>query len=171
MEIVPVKDIPKYLEDMPLDKPMEIFKVFQKMEKLCVAENGVGLSAVQVGIPWPMFLTRVNDKTSCYVDCKYTPILRDNIGSPVNKKINSIEGCLSLRQNGKLLRFKVKRHPKVRIKGQQLFWHDRPRLEPVDLTLDGVAAVVFQHEIDHQNGILISDIGKQIHISDIVKMD
>jgi peptide deformylase len=37
-------------------------------------------------------------------------------------------------------------------------------LEDIDKDLEGRLAVVFQHEIDHQKGILISDIGRKMEM-------
>jgi peptide deformylase len=172
MKIVPIEDIPKDLEEMPLDKPMEIFKVFQKMERLVGEENGAGLAAVQVGIPWAMFVTRLRDpldptemKVQCYVDCKYFP-------SSLVEKTKSIEGCLSLKRNGKLRSFEVDRWSKIRVVGKKLEIKDKPILEPFEREIkDLLTAVVFQHEIDHQKGVLISDIGKEIDIQSVVRMD
>jgi peptide deformylase len=166
MKIVPIEDIPKDLEEMPLDKPMEIFKVFQKMEKLVDEENGAGLAAVQVGIPWAMFVTRLHNKVECYVGCKYSP------HGILTEKTKGIEGCLSLKRNGKLRSFEVDRWAKVRVTGQKLEIKDKPQLIPFKKDVDDpLTAIVFQHEIDHQNGILISDIGKEIDIQSVVRMD
>ena len=35
-------------------------------------------------------------------------------------------------------------------------------LEPVDQIFEGFEAVVYQHEIEHQRGILISDVGEEM---------
>ena len=53
--LVPVDLIPKAI-DTPTDDLMSLFRLVNKMEKLCHDEKGVGLSAVQVGIPWNLFM-------------------------------------------------------------------------------------------------------------------
>ena len=79
----------------------------------------------------------------------------------------SIEGCLSIFDfNGNLKRFKLMRDHKVKITGKQLILENN-ELKLVDfeeIFEKGFTATVFQHEIDHQNGILISDIGEEIQI-------
>ncbi|MHA2432943.1 MAG: peptide deformylase, partial [Candidatus Thorarchaeota archaeon] len=58
--ILEADQIPKVDEvvDVSMDDPMEVYKICQRMEILCDADNGIGLSAVQVGIPWKLFLVK-----------------------------------------------------------------------------------------------------------------
>jgi peptide deformylase len=69
-----------------------------------------------------------------------------------------MEGCLSVKD----LYGVVKRYPKVKIKALNLDG------EPVRLTATDFLAEVFQHEIDHTNGIVfvdrVEDISKLHHI-------
>lgn len=157
LKIVPVDQIPKG-EDVPLDNLVAVFRVCTAMEKICIDKKGAGLSAVQVGIPWKLFLISCDDHHEYYLNCEYEGL------APKRK---SIEGCLSLRNSkGELRYFDLERFAKVRIRGKQLKIGDQPSLyvEDVDREIEGFQAVVFQHEIDHQNGILISDIGREIEI-------
>ena len=90
-----------------------------------------------------------------------------------DEKVTTVEGCLSLKdKKGNLLSYKVERYLQVKITGHKLVVEDEPILEPVDKILLSASigsdkipmGVVFQHEIDHQDGILISGIGEQIDI-------
>ena len=153
MNIIPYKEIP-LAEDVPLDHLTKIFRVIVQMEQLCSELEGVGLSAVQVGIPWKLFIVLKNNVYHYYINCDYTGI---------GEKAKSIEGCLSLNN----LRFEVDRYVSVKIKGKQLKVSNNPPslvVENVDFVESGFNAVVMQHEIDHQKQILISDIGKEIEI-------
>lgn len=156
LQIVPVADIPKG-EPVPLNDLMKVYKTCQAMERLCIEEHGIGLSAVQVGIPWNLFIW--NDKEGgfrYFINCEY---------EGQGDKQNSIEGCLSLkRPNGKFRQFEVQRFDVVKMTGKELLYENELKLVDVDATLNDIYAVVAQHEIDHQNGILISDIGQEIEI-------
>lgn len=161
MKIVPVEEIPlvENVQPTPTDNLMELYKVCQKMENLCQAENGIGLSAVQVGIPWKFFVVRNRDGSfERLVDCEYEAVGTEPLQ-------DGLEGCLSLRNaEGRLRNFSVKRHPKVRVTGKKLLIDPDLSLEDVDLELDGLYSVVYQHEIDHHRGVLISEIGKEVEI-------
>ena len=127
------------------------------MELVCVKNQGIGLSAVQVGVPYNLFL--INDsKIEYFVNCSYTGLSND--------KIISVEGCLSLplmagNQKIGYRQFEVERYKQVEITGQQLIVGKELRLQDFKEVCGGIRAVVFQHEIDHANSILITK-GKEI---------
>jgi len=159
LSIVPVDKIPKG-EEVPLEDLLDIFRHAVFMQNLCLQLDGIGLSAVQVGIPWNLFVVNDEKEGGIFLNCSF-----EGIGE---KDQDSIEGCLSLKgQNGKLRRFSVKRYKKVRVKGKKLLvQRGDPQfvLQEIDKEYDGLFSVVFQHEIDHALGILISDSGTEIHI-------
>lgn len=53
MQIVEINKIPTLdkIQDVPMDNPIEVLKVCQNLQILCEKENGIGISAVQAGIP------------------------------------------------------------------------------------------------------------------------
>lgn len=158
ISIVPVASIPSVTVDVPIDNLLDVFRLITQMEHLCTDKKGIGLSAVQVGIPWKLFIVQRGNGYEYYLNCEY---------SAVGQKEKSIEGCLSLYdRDGNLRRFEVDRYSSVRIKGQQLKVSDSPCLilEDIDHIETGLYSIVFQHEIDHQNDILISQIGTEIEI-------
>jgi peptide deformylase len=153
VEIVPVEKIPESA-DVPLDNLMQTYAIIQKMVAICVAKHGIGLSAVQVGLPLKLFIANnspIDDNFGYYLNCEYTPV-----GATTQE---SMEGCLSV--EGQYL---VNRYPKIHVIGKQLVVGDDLKLEDIDKDLEGRLAVVFQHEIDHQKGILISDIGRKMEM-------
>lgn len=153
LSIVPVVDIPKG-ENVPTDNLLDIFRIVTQMEQICTNQNGIGLAATQLGLPLNLFIVQRNNGYEYYLNCEY-----EGIGD----KHPSIEGCLSLRDSaGNLRKFEVQRFSSVKIKGKQLKIGRNPvlQLEDVDRIENGLYAVVFQHEIDHQFQILISDEGK-----------
>tara|TARA_Y100000034_G_scaffold43496_3_gene53110 strand:- start:29888 stop:30460 length:573 start_codon:yes stop_codon:yes gene_type:complete len=167
MKVVAIEDIPQRDEigKAPTkrgrdDGLLKVYKVCKQMEKVCDEREGVGLSAVQVGIPWRLFIIKTDGKYEYFLNCVYEPI-----GDDV---ITSIEGCLSLlSESGDFRRFELTRSLIVKVTGQKL-------TEVNGLTIESFSAyihaedqgVVFQHEIDHQLGPdgLISNKGKEILI-------
>jgi peptide deformylase len=168
MMIVEVSQIPTVdkITDVPLDNPVVVYKTCQDLQQLCEQEKGIGVSAVQVGIPWKLFLVRGDG--SCpfiprgefgyFVNCDYKPV-------EGTEQVMSLEGCLSLRTaDGRLRSFQVPRHQNVRVTGQRLLV-DQMKFVDVDYTLSfKEEGIVFQHEIDHHLGVLVSDIGKELFV-------
>lgn len=157
LKIVSVADMPKAM-DAPLDNLMTLFRLCNKMEKICDSNDGIGLSANQVGIPWKLFIIKRNRNFEYYVNCDY-------VGE--GQKIRSVEGCLSLRnENGDFRRFEVERFSKIKLIGKQLIISGMPSLVLNDVSREekDLFAIVFQHEIDHGFDKLISDIGKEVEI-------
>lgn len=161
--IVDPQDIPQAVPT-PTDDLMLLYKLSLRMRDVCVKNNGKGLSAVQVGVPWDLFVVHSlpkhlrinNDPWGTFIGCKY-----DAVGDSSHE---SIEGCLSLKDSGGRVRFyKVNRWSKVRVVGKRLV--DTPSLALIDF--DQILdlkndAIVFQHEVDHSFDLLISGIGKEV---------
>lgn len=184
LSIVPISEIPKAGET-PTDNLMSLYKTYLEMAELAEKEDGVGLAAVQVGIPWNMFVCKPPGYTAwgCFVNCKYSgnrtvsPEHKTIVPKPFKEKVaqypvhfggsrESQEGCLSLRDKyGRLQHYKLQRYIYVHVVGKRLLAGDeKPFLEDVDQIFDGVESIVFQHEIDHASGILISSLGKKIMV-------
>lgn len=159
LKIVPIHDIPK-ATDALLDDPLKVYALCNKMETLCNKLQGVGLSAVQVGIPLNVCIVKNLGKYECFVNCNY-------IG--IGDKVKSIEGCLSiLNEEGKPRQFELERYPSIAVNGYMLrFTNEIPYInfyEIKNYNYHGFHSVVIQHELDHANNILISDIGKEIRV-------
>lgn len=152
--IVPVDKIPTSTSSPPTEKAL-LYRACQELQEVCEQHEGIGLSAVQVGLPWRLFVIKFKKNYEYFVNCRYEPV-----GSEVG---GSVEGCLSIKTpSGEPRFFEVERFKIVRITGHQMT--DDGELIPIDRTVEGYYATVFQHEIDHQYGILISDKGKETHI-------
>ena len=152
---VEIRQITDPIIDAP--KSPEVFRAFLQMCELCDESNGIGLAAIQVGLPWRMFITRQpDDSYECFLDCNYEPVGEE--------KVTSVEGCLSLRtfDGAEFRSFEVTRFSSVRVVGKKL----QPDLSTldIDVVLTGLYSIVCQHEIDHSRLIFISDIGKEIHV-------
>lgn len=159
-KIIPVSEIPE-AHDAPLENPMVLYKHFLQMDDVCQAEDGLGISAVQVGIPWCMFSVNWDGKYRHFVNCSYEPLV-----DPRQRSLQTFEGCLSLRGlNGELRQFLVDRYPSIVVGGFELISEYDLELKRISLELtNDIYTIVFQHEIDHSKGILISDLGREMEI-------
>lgn len=112
-------------------------------------EVGVALAAVQVDNMLRVIVVRNNfdDKK----DRTFQVFINPEITKYEGKQIEDFEGCLSVKN----LYGKVKRYQKVRVKALD------ENGQPVRLTAEDFLARVFQHEIDHTNGVVFID-----HIKD-----
>jgi peptide deformylase len=110
-------------------------QTLNEMLRLLSRHNGIGLAAPQVGIDGRFFVTGWGDI-----------FINPEIVAVSEEMQESHEGCLSI--PGK--QFLVKRHKWVRLRGDSRKWK-------------GIKSSVIQHECDHLNGVLISDIGIEIH--------
>jgi peptide deformylase len=112
-------------------------------------EVGVALAAVQIDQLHRVVVIRNNfdDKS----DRTFRVFINPEITKYEGEVVADYEGCLSIKNVYGL----VPRHSKVRVKALDL------NGEEVRLTAEGFLARVFQHEIDHTNGIVFID-----HIKD-----
>ena len=159
MKIAPVDEIPNEMLDVPIEDLRSIFDTGKQMETICLENNGIGVSAPQVGIPWNFFVYQDEDKKFHYmVNCTYEPLSEN--------KFSGIEGCLSLLDpKGKPRRFKVLRFFDIKVSGYELVFEEKLELQNFKKVFNpSMESVIFQHEIDHQKGILISEIGEEVQI-------
>jgi peptide deformylase len=113
----------------------------KRMFELMRESRGVGLAAPQVGNNLRVFV--VNPTGNPEDDRVYAnPVLFDAEGEEIAE-----EGCLSLPG----IHVNVPRATSLRIKAQDLAGNPFERLET------GYAARICQHELDHLNGILLTD--------------
>lgn len=116
-------------------------------------EFGAALAAIQVAEAYRVVVIRndFEDKGSKSFAVYINPEIVKFEGEPVEE----MEGCLSVPD----VYGKVARYPKVKVKALNL------KGQVVRVTATGFLARVFQHEIDHTNGILFVD-----HVKDASKL-
>jgi len=112
-------------------------------------EVGVALAAVQIDQLYKIVVVRNNhdDKT----DHSFTAFINPELVKAEGELVEDFEGCLSVPS----IYGKVLRYPKVKIKALGL------NGKIFRLTAEGFLARIFQHEIDHCNGLVFID-----HIKD-----
>lgn len=131
-------------QDVDLEelKSTEMQKFIDDMFKTMKNAGGVGLAAPQVNVSKRLFVMKPSffGKKSAVIN----PLVNYNTDAGTK---SSTEGCLSI--PGK--QFKVKRYKDIDV----TYYNRNGEFKAENLT--GFKAIVFQHEYDHLNGILISD--------------
>jgi peptide deformylase len=112
---------------------------------------GVGLAAPQVGLSERLivieYYERDEDEEKESAPKKVWTIVNPEIIKASEETLMGVEGCLSIPN----LVGEVERHAVVHVKG--LNRHGKP----LKIKAEGWLARIFQHEIDHLNGILFTD--------------
>lgn len=127
--------------------------ILAKMKKALHAEaDGVAIAAPQVGVSLRIFIVKGGITSREPADRIF---LNPEIIKISKKKKKMEEGCLSVRY----LYGDVLRHEKVTIRAI----NEDGKLQTVGAS--GLLAQIFQHEIDHLNGILFTD--KASNVRDI----
>ncbi len=113
------------------------------------AAPGVGLAAPQVAVSQRVIVIKLPDDPEEYGDHsgKRFAVVNPKIIKASKKMVNGTEGCLSIPG----LLGDVDRHETVVVTGQDRYGKD------FRIKADGWFARIFQHEIDHLDGILYID--------------
>lgn len=122
----------------------EIRKLIKDMFDTMYHAEGVGLAANQIGVPLSVMVIDTTPKEEA-PDLKLVLINPEVVSS--EGKLKYKEGCLSFPG----LTVEVERARKVRVRA--LDEHG----DPIEVVLEDFPAVVFQHELDHLNGITFID--------------
>ena len=120
---------------------------------------GVGLAAPQVGVSERVIVIEYAEpeeveegEEPIEVEPKLYVMVNPEIVKSSPDTLIGIEGCLSV----PMLVGEVERAEEVRIRGFNR------RGQPMKLKVDGWLARIFQHEIDHLNGVVFTDLATQI---------
>lgn len=108
-------------------------------------EVGVALAAVQIDKMYRVVVVRNDFENKENRD--FTVFINPVITKYEGKIVEDFEGCLSIKD----IYGKVPRYEKVRVKATSIEGKE------FRVTADGFLARVFQHEIDHTNGIVFID--------------
>ena len=108
-------------------------------------EVGVALAAVQIDQLYRIIVVRNNVDNK--EDNSFTVFINPEITKMEGELVNDYEGCLSVPS----IYGKIKRYPRVRVKALNL------NGEYFKVNAEGFLARVFQHEVDHLNGVVFID--------------
>lgn len=123
----------------PEDFEEDLKEILENMYETCLACNGVGLSAPQIGLNYSIFVICTNGKNKAYIN-PYIIYYSEEV-----KK--SVEGCLSIPG----IHCPVERSQEISVE------YLDENLEEKSEIIKGFDAVVFQHEYDHLDGQLFID--------------
>ena len=104
-----------------------------------INSKGVGLSAIQIGIPLRIFVTHYKEQTRVFINPK--------VLSTSNELVKSNEGCLSIPG----INSQVIRNESITLE----FYTEK--FERHEEIFGNFEAIIIQHEMDHLNGILFTD--------------
>lgn len=125
----------------PID-PSELAHI---LAQTMIANNGIGLAAPQIGLPYRAFVL-----TGKPIMCCFNPIIVDTS----SEQIYLEEGCLSFPN----LIVKIKRPKIIRAR------YTMPNGETVTNKFIGMTARTFQHELDHLNGVVFTQRANSYHL-------
>jgi len=114
-------------------------RLAEDMKRVMRENEGVGLAANQIGRLKRIFVASFEDEEYAVVN----PVIEE--WAEASEK--DIEGCLSIPET----RVEVERSCTVTVSGKD------PSGTPVHIKAEGLLARIFQHEIDHLDGVLILD--------------
>ena len=127
----------------------EIQNLIDTLIATAVAVDGVGIAAPQLSHSYRLFImaSRPNSRYPYAPVMEPTAVINPQIVSHSTEIVKDWEGCLSLPG----IRGKVPRFDRIQVE-----YIDRNG-ELVNRELTGFIARIFQHELDHLNGILFVD--------------
>jgi peptide deformylase len=116
--------------------PFEPIEFSKDLVKFMYDNNGIGLAANQVGVPYRVFAMRGHPENFvCY---------NPKVVMYGNEQVTLEEGCLTY--SGFTVKIKRSQHIRVRFQ--------TPNGETRTDTFTGMTARIFQHELDHLDGVL-----------------
>jgi peptide deformylase len=136
-------------------------KIIKRMHAALMPEKyGVAIAAPQIGESLRMFVVagRVFKEEGAEEDGVVLPnrvYINPEITRASRKKLDESEGCLSVRD----IYGTVKRHERVTLK----YTDEQGKAQTENAS--GLLGHIFQHEVDHLDGILFIDKAKNLHES------
>lgn len=125
--------------------PVDPLDLVSDLAETMLEEGGIGLSANQCGLPYRVFVMNADELIPCF-----NPRIVDYSSETVYLE----EGCLSFPG----LFVKVKRPRRIKVR------YTEPNGNVVTRVFDGMTARVFQHELDHLDGIAHINRASRIHL-------
>lgn len=147
MAVLPLKHVGETVLRRKADKVDKVDKAVARllddMVDTMYSANGVGLAAPQIGVSKRLFVADAGDGPIRLVN----PRLVSHMG-----RATGTEGCLSIPG----IYGQVERWKYVVVKGLD------ENGDPVTYEATGLLAVVFQHEMDHLDGLLFTDLATDL---------
>ena len=147
---------------MKIDKDLQT--LVEDMIETMREAPGVGLAAPQVNIGQQLIVVEYSEDEDEQEDenpesdpkprkpKKLYVMINPEIVKASEEKVMGVEGCLSIPN----IQGEVERHEAIQVKGLNRYGR------PQKLKVHGWMARIFQHEIDHLNGVLFTDIASHV---------
>lgn len=151
LELLFYKDV-ENVECVPIkeDEVEEHIKIAQAMIEFVAKNGGVGLSAPQVGINKKLIIWMGGDDTF-HIGFNPAYFRKDT------KVINTVESCLSYPEEEYFIEKRKKYIQAVYFAPNQ-----SGKLVKVTRAMRPDESIIYQHEVDHINGITVAMIGKKL---------
>jgi len=132
----------------------DLEELIQDMIETMHAANGIGLAAIQVGVPEQVVVVEVpvipdeeEEVSDEEIETELYVLVNPEIVEASEELVEGVEGCLSIPGWAG----EVDRHAEVIVEAL-----DREG-RPVRIHAEGLLARVFQHEVDHCDGVVFID--------------
>ena len=130
----------------------ELQTLIDDMVETMRAAPGVGLAAPQVAEPLQVITIEFSEEDEEGAPAKLFTLVNPQITRTSSEMVVGTEGCLSVPG----IVGEVERHEAITVKAQNR------RGQPVTIKAKGWLARIFQHEIDHLEGVLFTDLTDQL---------
>jgi peptide deformylase len=125
--------------------PTDPIELAHDLAQTLIQNNGIGLAAPQIGLPYRAFAMMGEKIIVCF---------NPKIVDTSTEQLYLEEGCLSFPE----FILKVKRPKKIKVR------YTEPNGNVETKVFDGMTARVFQHELDHLDGIVYTGKANKIHL-------
>ena len=125
--------------------PTDPIQLAHDLAETMLDKGGIGISANQIGLPYRAFAMMAEQIIVCF-----NPILL----STSDEQIVLEEGCLSYTN----LFVKIKRPQNIRVR------YTEPNGNVITEKFGGMTARIFQHELDHLDGVIYTNRANKIHL-------
>ena len=127
----------------------DVSRLIQELIDTAIANQGVGIAAPQISRPYRIFIVASHkcDRYPHAPTMAPTPMINPRILSHGNDMVKDWEGCLSVPN----VRGLVPRYDRLEV--EYTTKHGKTKQE----ILTGFIARIFQHELDHLDGIVFTD--------------
>ncbi|MEW6718259.1 MAG: peptide deformylase [Chloroflexota bacterium] len=130
----------------------ELQELIDNMVETMRVAPGVGLAATQVNVPLQVIVVEFGDEEDENVPPKLFTMVNPKITRQSKETVVAAEGCLSVPE----IMGDVERFYEVTVSGYNR--HGRP----MKVKAKGWLARIFQHEVDHINGVLFVDRAERV---------
>lgn len=134
-------------EKFDFDNPqVDPIQLTRDLAETMISNNGLGLSAPQIGLPYRVFVI-----TGEQITCCFNPTIIDTS----SEEILLEEGCLSFPG----LYIKVKRPRRIKLR------YTQPNGDLIIRQFDDLSARIVQHEMDHLDGVCFTSKANSYHLA------